>query len=121
MEEGTEVLSAYVKETFNVKKVDVELHEGAKLKTYTTKSSRLPNHDQTNGGPLYMSVGEQITINKTVYKEVTDEATGHVSIQPVIETDHIYQLGNSKVEYYYYKQPIVKKIEPNAGLVAGGT
>jgi hypothetical protein len=31
-----------------------------------------------------MSVGEQISINKTVYKEVTDQATGHVSMQPVI-------------------------------------
>jgi hypothetical protein len=70
---------------------------------------------------LYMSVGEEISINKTVYKEVTDEATGHVSMQAVIQTDHIYHLGNSKVEYYYYKQPVVKKIEPNAGLVSGGT
>ena len=103
LEEGTEVLSAYIKETFNVKKVDTEIHEGSKLKTYMAKAPRLPNHDSTNGGPMYMSVGELITLNKTVYKEVIDEATGHISMQPSIETDHIYHLGNSKVEYYYYK------------------
>lgn len=115
------MLSAYIKETFDVKKVDAELQEGQKIKVYSAKAPRLPNRESTNGGPLYMSVGEQISINKTVYKEVTDESSGHSSMQPVVETDHIYHLGNSKVEYYYYKQPIVKKIEPNAGLVAGGT
>ena len=45
LEEGTEVLSAYIKETFNVKKVDADLHEGQKLKVYTARAPRLPNHD----------------------------------------------------------------------------
>ena len=78
------MLSAYIKETFNVKKVDAELQDGQRMKTYNARAPRLPNADSTNGGPLYMSVGEEISINKTVYKEVTDETTGHVSMQAVI-------------------------------------
>ena len=84
LEEGTEVLSGYIKEAYNIKKIDTEIQDGQHLKVYTAKAPRLPNADATNGGPMYMTVGEQISINKTVYKEVTDQATGHVSVQPVI-------------------------------------
>lgn len=38
---------------------------------------------------------------------------------PAVNTQHFYE--NSLVEYYYYKTPIVKKVEPSSGLTLGGT
>jgi hypothetical protein len=35
------------------------------------------------------------------------------------KTNYVYQ--NNYVEYYYYKQPVVKKVEPRSGTTAGGT
>lgn len=33
----------------------------------------------------------------------------------------MYKYANSKVEFYYYQSPVVKKVEPSFGLVRGGT
>jgi hypothetical protein len=71
--EGVEELAAYAKETFNIKKVDSEIKEHQRLKQYNMEAPRLPNGNKTNGGPMYMSVGEEIAINKTVYREFVDE------------------------------------------------
>jgi hypothetical protein len=32
-----------------------------------------------------------------------------------------YSYSNSLVEFYYYKIPQVKKVEPTSGLTSGGT
>lgn len=57
---GSEVLTAYKKETYSVKKVDHDLHEKDKLKTFVSQSPRLPNWTKTHGGPMYMAVGEHL-------------------------------------------------------------
>jgi hypothetical protein len=122
LDEGSEILSAYQKETSNIKKVDTEIRDRQRIRQYSSaRAPALPNKNRTNGGPIYMSVGEEVVMNKTVYKEVIDEATGHASMQSFIETEKMYTSSNAKVEYYYYKQPEVKKIEPNMGLINGGT
>lgn len=54
---GSEVLAAYKRETFGIKKVDYPLEDGDKLKTYNDRSPKLPNWNATHGGPIYMSVG----------------------------------------------------------------
>lgn len=33
----------------------------------------------------------------------------------------LYQYSTSFVEYYYYKNPVVRKVEPSSGLTRGGT
>lgn len=67
-----------------------------------------PSHLKTLGGPVYVSVGENYDLN------VTDSNGGsHTS------ANYIY--SNSLVEFYYYKNPVVKKVEPTSGLTEGGT
>jgi hypothetical protein len=41
MVDGSEILQAYKKEAYNVEKVDFELAEGQKVKTYVDKAPRL--------------------------------------------------------------------------------
>jgi hypothetical protein len=57
MVDGSEILSAYKKEAFNVEKKDSELTDGETLKTYVGKAPRLWNFNRTHGGPIYISVG----------------------------------------------------------------
>lgn len=63
MVSGSEVLLAYKKEAYNVKKVDEELTDNTRLKTYVIKSPKLSNWNKTHGGPLYLAVGEHTFIN----------------------------------------------------------
>lgn len=56
--EGSENLIAYKKENSNTKKIDSEVKDRAKLKSYISQSPRLPNWTKTHGGPMYMAAGE---------------------------------------------------------------
>ena len=67
MVEVSEVLQAYKKEAYSIEKKDFELKDGDKLKTYIATSPKLPTWNHTHGGPIYLSVGEQITMNITNY------------------------------------------------------
>jgi hypothetical protein len=117
---GSEILTAYKKEAFNVDKKDYELTEGQKLKTYIAKSPKLPNWNRTHGGPIYMSVGEHLTVNTTNYTFIEkDDGTSENVTKIANQT--LYQYSYSYVEYYYYQQPVVKKVEPKSGLTRGGT
>lgn len=62
------------------------------------------------GGPVYVSVGQKINIDEV-------DLDGNNSTH---NTDNYY-FSNSLVEYYYYKNPVVTKIEPTSGLKEGGT
>lgn len=61
-----------------------------------------------------MAVGENFIINRIEYGEGEDMNT-------TVIQETIHQYSNSKVEFYYYKQPVVKKLEPSFGLTKGGT
>lgn len=63
MVQGSEILSAYKKEAYTIEKRDFELQDGQRLKTVVSHSPRLPNWNKTNGGQIYMSVGEHLTLN----------------------------------------------------------
>jgi hypothetical protein len=115
MVEGSEILRAYKKEAYNVEKKDYELTDGDKLKTYEGHAPKLPNWTKTHGGPIYLAVGEHLTLNVTNYMYTEDV----VNVTYYNKT--LYSYSNSFVEYYYYKQPVVKKVEPKAGLTRGGT
>src|SRR5690606_16580598 len=58
MVSGSEVLVAYKREAHDIEKVDFELFESQKLRTYVAVAPKLPNWNSTHGGPLYMGVGE---------------------------------------------------------------
>jgi hypothetical protein len=79
MAPGDEVLMAYKKEAYNVKKVDHDLNERQKLKTYVTQAPRLPNWTQTHGGPMYMAVGEHFLLNTTSYQSLSDTDANNIN------------------------------------------
>lgn len=101
MMEGSEILTAYKKEAYNVEKKDYSLTDGDKLKSYTGHAPKLPNWNATHGGPIYMSVGEHLNLNISNYTYADDYATtGLFNISYYTLTK--YQYSTSFVEYYYY-------------------
>ena len=50
MVSGSEILSAYRKEAFNIEKRDIELTDGNRLKTFVSHAPKLSNSNRTNGG-----------------------------------------------------------------------
>lgn len=118
---GNEGLLAYKKEAYNVEKKDFELFEGQRLKTYVVAHApKLSNWNATHGGPVYLSVGEHFLVNSTNYTFEINEDGSQTNITTIV-TNTIYQYSYAFVEYYYYQQPVVKKIEPKSGLTRGGT
>ena len=76
-------------------------------KTYDTlsmKSPKLSNWHRTNGGPVYLEVGSREDIDANTPSDLSK-----------------YAYTTSFVEYYYYKQPVVKNIHPHGGPIEGGT
>lgn len=76
-------------------------------KTYdllSMKSPKLANWHKTHGGPVYVEVGSREDVDNDVPSELGK-----------------YAYTTSFVEYYYYKQPVVKNIHPHGGPVEGGT
>ena len=67
-----------------------------------------------------MSVGENLMLNTTNYTFIENE-DGTISNKTLISNTTIYHYSYSFVEYYYYQQPVVKKVEPKSGLTRGGT
>jgi len=84
--------------------VKLQYKEKATYESIYSYSPKLPNHDRTHGGPVYLSLGRTTPItmaDKKVYNS--------------------YYYGPSTLEYYYYQQPIVKDMKPKGGPTTGGT
>jgi hypothetical protein len=92
------------------------------------------------GGPLYVSVGQHIDVHgkNAVKSNATDKAVtaGHaksvndkgasngaprVGGRRLSNDKERYNYSESAVEYYYYIQPVVKKVDPVSGSSNGGT
>jgi len=73
---------------------------------------------RNRGGPVKMEVGEILTAL------VTDQKKSHLdTFKKEVEMDLESSFKDSAkhVQYYYYRQPIIKKVEPLLGLIEGGT
>lgn len=116
MVEGSQILQAYQNEASTIDKYDVELTNGDKLKSHVGHAPKLFNWNRTHGGPIYLSVGQHRVFN-TTNNTLNDE--GGYNVTYFNKTS--YQYSSSFVEYYYYKQPVIKKVEPRSGLTRGGT
>lgn len=68
-----------------------------------------------------MSVGEKMVLNITNYTYSTDELTQTPLTNVSYYGKTNFFFSHSYVEYYYYQNPVVKKVEPNTGLQRGGT
>mmetsp|Transcript_34677 Transcript_34677/g.53140 ORF Transcript_34677/g.53140 Transcript_34677/m.53140 type:complete len:436 (+) Transcript_34677:3222-4529(+) len=103
---------------------DKILAEGQTLKKYSAALSpdvhRIYNYDTPDtenfGGPVFVQVGERIPI-KII--EHNPSVGGYKSAK----TDDIEVAfpDSSALEFYFYREPFVKKIEPSSGLTSGGT
>lgn len=70
------------------------------------------------GGPVLVQIGEILTMN------VTDQRKANLDTfksQVPLDMETGFKTSTSVVQYYYYRQPIVKKVEPLIGLTEGGT
>lgn len=65
------------------------------------------------GGPVYVQLSEKVPIQTIDHGS---KKKGEITDQ--IET--IYS-DSSNLEYFFYRKPFVKKVEPNSGLATGGT
>lgn len=114
MVDGSDVLLAYKKEAADIEKVDAPIGEGVTLRTYISKAPVRDHWTKTHGGPIYMSVGEELKFN------VTNHSASEVGKLSYYEKE-VWEFSYSFVEYYYYKQPVTRKVEPLSGLTRGGT
>ena len=67
-----------------------------------------------------MAVGEHFQINRTTYPTLED-SDEHTNANGTISLETVYQYSDSKVEFFYYQQPVTRKVEPTIGLTRGGT
>lgn len=68
------------------------------------------------GGPVYVQVGEHTPINKIEHDPNLEGYLNKTTYNiPLVYSD------SSSLEYYYYRVPIVNKVEPTSGLTSGGT
>jgi hypothetical protein len=68
------------------------------------------------GGPVYVQIGEQVPINVTEHDQ---SVSGFNS--PATKNIEVTYQDSSNLEFYFYRQPTVQKIEPTSGLTTGGT
>lgn len=68
------------------------------------------------GGPVTIQVGEFVPISVTEQNE-QDPSYRQERVE---QLEVVYQ-DSSQLEYYYYRNPTVHKMEPNSGLLQGGT
>lgn len=68
------------------------------------------------GGPVYIRIGESVPINITGH----DKSTGAFGL-PTSGNMEVTYSESSDMEFYFYRQPVVQKIEPSSGLTSGGT
>ena len=82
------------------------LTDGQKIQAVTVQAPAVPNEGKTLGGPVYISVGHHLEVKSPLASDPESTTFKH---------------SNSLVEYYYYKQPQVSKVQPRSGLTSGGT
>eukprot|EP00824_Muranothrix_gubernata_P008912 TRINITY_DN2148_c0_g1_i1.p1 TRINITY_DN2148_c0_g1~~TRINITY_DN2148_c0_g1_i1.p1 ORF type:complete len:1639 (+),score=352.12 TRINITY_DN2148_c0_g1_i1:139-5055(+) len=78
--------------------------ENRKYRVVSTKAPKLPYYAKTWGGPVYIQLGRTTELQVFETKEFK-----------------IWNYGPSFMEYYYYKQPVMKALKPRGGPVNGGT
>jgi hypothetical protein len=85
--------------------INKAITNGKTYKMLVSRTPKLSNWYRTYGGPVYVELGKNTELNTTYQTE------------PVI----MYSYISSYVEFYYYKQPVVKEVFPHGGQREGGT
>lgn len=125
MIEGSEELKSYIYEAANFPRVDSVLDEEGHYHSVYMTSSQPNDWTHTHGGPYYVEVGSHkdvlYTTRVNVSVSIPNSTLTQTVEQVVTNTWTYYDFEPSSVEYYYYKDSIVKEIHPHSGLILGGT
>jgi len=103
--------------------------DGSKYHSVYMRSPKLFNWTKTNGGPHYMDVGKNIEVEYETKENVTistiDPKTNKTFVsfkeETLVKTWIYYDYSPANVEFYYYKDAIVKHMKPHSGILSGGT
>lgn len=105
---------------------DAPLEEGRVISKYVSAlspditSSYLDDSPYTKGlgGPVYVQVGERVLLKEVQHSNNRRRlAIGQETTDPVATT----YFESSNLEFYYYRDPVITKVEPASGLTSGGT
>ena len=132
MIEGCEEIKAYVYEASRFQRVDLAMYDSNTYHSIYMQTPKMWNWTKTHGGPYYVEVGKNLSIQymETVNVSVPIQNTGNDTnatvqynyvVQNLEKTWVYYEYDPSNVEYYYYKDCIVKEMQPHSGLLNGGT
>jgi len=89
----------------------------------TMKTPMVYNWTRTQGGPYYVEIGRNISVQYISEHNVSISVGNHTENKTEkVEKSHIFfNYDPSHVEYYYYKDCVVKQLQPHSGLLSGGT
>ena len=130
MIDGSEELKAYIYEAVRFPRVDTPMIESSTYHSIYMTTPRLHRWNRTQGGPYYVEVGKNTKIDyttrevgviSTIFNSTTNQSVQLYGEQNVTKTWVYYDYDPSSVEYYYYKDCIVKDMQPHSGLLTGGT
>lgn len=80
---------------------------------------------QSHGGPYYVEAGvhkyAQYSSRQSITVPIENSTQTQTVEQVVTKGWTYYDFPESAVEFYYYKDCIVKDIQPHSGLIIGGT
>lgn len=68
------------------------------------------------GGPQYVQIGEKVPIDI-----IDHNPTDNGFKQRMVDEIEVVYPDSDNLEFYFYREPFVKKIEPSSGLTSGGT
>jgi len=132
MIEGSEELKAYIYEAAHFRRVDLEMYEQKTYHSFYMNTPKLANWNRTHGGPYYAEVGKDISIDyNTMVSQVVRAYDGNETVVNSTSNGTVevktkkswiyYEYEPSNVEYYYYKDCVVKDMGPHSALTSGGT
>jgi len=94
----------------------IEKYVGAITPNITDHFNFDPPDVRGQGGVVSVLIGENVNISITDHEK--NSTTYKQKIDSFIECAYY---DTSDLEFYFYRQPIITKLEPNSGLTTGGT
>jgi hypothetical protein len=102
------------------------MYDGNTYHSIYMNTPRLNRWNITHGGPYYVEVGknqkieyttkETVVVN-TVFNSTTNTSQDLYGEANVTKTWIYYDYDPANVEYYYYKDCIIKDMQPHSGLL----
>lgn len=95
------------------------MEEGRSYHRYEVNSPKINSWTKTNGGPFYVEVGRDQFIKYT--NRDAKPIGNSTSPADFTSTWTYFDYEPSSVEFYHYKDCVIKEIQPHSGIITGGT